>query len=86
MLAAALGFTQADARQLRTILKRVARSHPAVKGEQDEHGQRYNTINFELENEQGEPVTLRSGWVIDAGETIPRWLTVFVVKRREKNR
>ena len=78
---AALGFTQANARQLRTILKRVARSYPASKGEQDEHGQRY-TIDFELENEQGEPVTLRSGWMINAGETIPRWLTVFVVKRK----
>lgn len=85
VLAAALGFTQADARQLRAILKRVALSYPAIKGEQDEHGQRY-TIDFELENEQGEPVTLRSGWMIDAGKTIPRWLTVFVVKRREKKR
>lgn len=81
---AALGFTQADARRLRTILKQIARTNMAIEGEQDEHGQRY-TIDFELENQQGEMVELRSGWIIDAGETIPRYLTVFV-KRRGKNR
>lgn len=83
VLAAALGFTQTNARQLQTILKRIAHTHPAIEGAQDEHGQRY-TIDFELENQQDELVTLRSGWMIDVGETIPRYLTVFVITKSER--
>ena len=85
VLVAALGFTRANAGQLQTILKRIARTHTAIAGAQDEHGQRY-TIDFELENQHGKIVALRSGWMIDAGETTPRCLTVYVVKRREKKR
>ena len=83
VLRAALGFTQADARRLQTVLKRIARTHPAIEREQDKHGQRY-TIDFELENQQGQVIPLRSGWMIDTGATIPRCLTVFV-RQKEKN-
>ena len=83
VLLAALGFTQTDAQRLQTILKRIARTHPAIKGDADEYGQRY-TIDFELENEAGDAIDLRSGWMIDEGETVPRCLTVFVVNRKAK--
>lgn len=76
----ALGMTAENARELREILLKVARTGEATLGELDMYGQRY-IIDFEMETEIGK-ATVRSGWIVLHAETAPRLTTCYVSKRK----
>jgi hypothetical protein len=80
VFARALGITSRDAGRLRLRLLEIATSEDAEVGELDIYGQRY-TIDFEVVTEVGE-ASVRSGWIILQKETIPRFTTCYVKKRK----
>lgn len=80
VFARALGITAKDAANIRLKLLEIATSEDAEVGELDIYGQRY-TIDFEMVTEVGEAM-VRSGWIILQKETIPRFTTCYVMKRK----
>ena len=80
VFARALGITAKSADTLRLKLLEIAASEKAAIGELDNYGQRY-TIDFEMATEVG-TATVRSGWIILQSETIPRFTTCYVRKRK----
>lgn len=80
VFAAVLGITAAEAPQLRARLLEAARTENAQRGELDLYGQRY-TVDFEVETQVGK-ATVRSGWIVLHGKTVPRLTTCYIKKRR----
>ncbi len=77
VFASALGIVQTDAEYLRQELLEAALIGDALPGESDEYGQRY-ILDFRCV--RGERyATVRSGWIIVAGEAFPRLTTCFVL-------
>ena len=74
---AVLGMTQANAEDLRQILLRVVKTHEAKPFTNDEYGQRYR-VDFVLEW-QGKEAIVRSGWIIEHGQTMPRLTSCYVL-------
>lgn len=77
VFSSALQIQQTDAEFLRQLLIAAAATGQAVPGERDEYGQRY-ILDFECAR-AGKRATVRSGWIILAGETFPRLTTCFVL-------
>ena len=73
-----LGLTAADAEALRAELLEAARTGEATVGEADEHGQRY-ALDFVMEW-QHQSTTVRSTWIVRAGEDFPRLTSCYVLK------
>jgi hypothetical protein len=73
----ALGFRTEDAEKLREALLEAVRYVAANPGELDEYGQRY-TIDVILLGPEG-PATVRSSWIVRAGEDFPRLITCYVL-------
>ncbi len=82
IFATALGLTAADASKLRAKLLEVVQTRDAEIGELDLYGQRY-TIDFEMETVVGK-ATVRSGWIVLHGKSVPR-LTTCYVKKGKRN-
>jgi hypothetical protein len=80
VFASVIGLTSSDAEMLRDKLIEVAGVEKAELGELDEFGQRY-TIDFEMETVAGSAI-VRSGWIILRKESVPRFLTCYVKKRK----
>ena len=80
VFAALLGFTAADAERLREMILAAVLTVEARPGGTDEHGTRY-TVDFEAPGLSG-TVIIRTAWIIDAGETIPRLVSCYVKRRR----
>lgn len=78
VFASALGMTSNDASRLRDMILQAVLANDAFEAGTNLHGTRY-TINFQTLGLKG-PVTIRTAWIIDLGETIPR-LTSCYVKR-----
>jgi hypothetical protein len=76
VLAAMLGYTTSDAEKLREIILAAVSHHEAVEGARDEHGARYS-VDFETQGKQ-DVVLIRTAWIIDTGETIPRLVSCYV--------
>jgi hypothetical protein len=76
VFASALGFTAADAEHLRRMILEAVLTSEAQPGTADVHGARY-TVDFEVEGLRGK-VIIRTAWIIDAGESIPRLVTCYV--------
>lgn len=73
----ALGMTVDHVDELREALIAAARDGNAIPGISDEYGTRY-IMDFELR--RGERVaTIRSSWIVQSGETEPRFVTCFVL-------
>lgn len=70
-----LGMTAAHAEELRYILLENVKVQEANLGRQDEFGQRY-TLDFTIKW-QNKHATLRSGWIIESGSTIPKLTTCY---------
>ena len=79
VFAAAIGFTVADAERLRSMILAAILVDEATQGATDEHGTRYR-VDFETRGLHG-PVTIRTAWHIDAGETIPRLVSCYVKRK-----
>jgi hypothetical protein len=75
--ASVLGLTAADAEYLRNFLLEAARMLDATSGGTDEHGQRY-VIDSIIVGPSGQS-TLRSSWIVRAGEDFPRLVPCFVL-------
>jgi hypothetical protein len=76
-----LGMTADHVEELRQILLEIVKTGEVRLGRQDTFGQRY-PLDFSLEW-QNRSATLRSGWIIEHGSTIPS-LTTCYPWRQEK--
>jgi hypothetical protein len=77
VFAATLGITAADAQHLRTALLAAAAAGDAAPGEDDFYGQRF-VLDFPMAGLIG-PVTIRSLWIVRAGEKVPRLSSCYVL-------
>jgi hypothetical protein len=75
--ASALGYTAADAEDLKGLLLSAILGDGAVAAEQDRHGLRYN-IDIVASGPAG-AATIRSSWIVRANEDVPRFVTCFVL-------
>lgn len=76
VLAATLGYTADDAEKLREIILGAVLEHEATEGSSDEHGARYR-VDFQTQGKRGVAM-IRTAWIIDRGETIPRLVSCYV--------
>jgi hypothetical protein len=72
-----LGFTAANADELRAVLLAAARSSEAVPAEQDAYGQRY-VMDVVVSTAAGH-ATVRSTWIVRQGEDFPRLTSCYVI-------
>jgi hypothetical protein len=72
----ALGLTQADAEMLRQMVLRAARTEEATPTKLLPYGRLY-TLDFGAEGLSG-TVTIRTGWIVEAGTDFPRLVTCYV--------
>jgi len=70
-----LGMNASHAEELRQILLEIVKTSEIKLGRQDAFGQRY-TLDFSLKW-QNRSATLRSGWIIEHGSTVPRLTTCY---------
>jgi hypothetical protein len=73
----ALGLTAANAEELRVALVVAARNADAVPGISDRFGVRY-IVDFEFMRSERR-ATIRSNWIVRHGESVPRFVTCFVL-------
>src|SRR3954453_5560411 len=76
---AALGLTASEAQALREWILQAAVEGQAVFERSDEFGDRYR-LDFEIATPVGR-ATVRSAWIIRAGEDFPRLTTCYVLPR-----
>jgi hypothetical protein len=76
VFASALGMTQTDAPRLRDMILQAVLINEAVETDTNKHGTRY-TMDFQALGVNG-AVTIRTAWIIDAGETVPRLVSCYV--------
>nr|WP_249025297.1 DUF6883 domain-containing protein [Neisseria canis] len=74
----ALGFNQSNADELIEKIQQGVCENPATLGKCDEHGQRY-TVDIPMTGPNGKTATVRTGWIIDSGKSIPRLTTTYVL-------
>jgi len=74
----ALGFNQSNADELIKKIQQGVCENPATPGKCDEHGQRY-TVDIPMTGPNGQTATVRTGWIIDSGQSIPRLATTYVL-------
>lgn len=71
-----LGITAQDAQSLLQALQQAALSAEAIVGKQDKYGQQY-VIDFDFTGPTG-TATIRSAWIVRAGEEAPRLVTCYI--------
>jgi hypothetical protein len=76
---ALLGFTATDAETLRKLILNAALTQEATQHASDQHGARY-VVDFEAQGLR-DMVVIRTAWIIDAGETIPRLISCYVKRK-----
>ena len=79
VFASALGFSAADSDNLRVLIMTAIATEEALKGNSDEHGDRY-IVDFSIEGLRG-MVTIRTAWIIDRREMIPRLVSCYVKRK-----
>lgn len=73
----ALGYNKSNAE---VLLKQVQAKLPqseAVLGKLDQYGQRY-TVDMQILGANGQTATVRTGWIIRPGSSVPEMTTIFV--------
>jgi len=73
-----LGFTGANANDLAGKILTGVRTAPAIVGLTDQYGTRY-IVDMAIDGPRGR-ATVRTGWIIDHGETEPRFVTAYVTR------
>ncbi len=71
-----LGFTSAHWRALRRALAELATSAEATRLVESEHGRKY-IVDGELRAPSGNTAQVRSVWIIDVGQLVPRLVTAY---------
>lgn len=74
----ALGYTRENYQELIEQIRTGVLSNPAIKGTLDRYGARY-TVDVLVTGPKGQAV-VRTGWIIEPGNEIPRLTTAFVKK------
>lgn len=74
-----MGLTMTDAGHLRRMILDAVLTQDAIRGTTDKHGARY-AVDFETQGLHG-LVTIRSAWIIDAGESVPRLVSCYVKRK-----
>jgi len=77
VFASALGMTAADAEELHNLLLEAVRTQDAQIGFRDSYGQRY-TVDVPVER-QGRRAIIRSGWIVEHGQSIVRLTSCYVL-------
>lgn len=72
----AIGYGRSDAERLRDELVRIAREGAVMQQSGIDCGEKY-VIDGALRRTSGEPIPLRTVWVIDRGTTAPRFVTAY---------
>ena len=76
VFASCLGIGQQDAELLRSACLRAILSNEATEKVADSHGKRYQ-VDFVMQH-QGKSAIVRTGWIIRAGEDVPRLTSCYV--------
>jgi len=76
VFASALGMTKDDALRLREIIRQAVLTNEAVEVGTNKHGTRF-VMDFQTLGLKG-AITIRTAWIIDAGETIPRLTSCYI--------
>ena len=79
VFAASLGLSAADAERLRAMILAAISTQETISGPSDEHGARY-AVDFETQGLRG-IVTIRTAWIIDRGDTVPRLVSCYVKRK-----
>jgi uncharacterized protein DUF6883 len=79
VFAATLGFSSSDAERLHAMITSAISTEEASVGICDEHGERY-VVDFATRGLRG-IVTIRTAWIIDQGETVPRLISCYVKRK-----
>lgn len=74
----ALGMTSDDALRLRELILRAILTNRAVEQGTNTHGTRYS-VDFQAFGVKGS-IKVRTAWIIDCGETIPRLTSCYVMR------
>lgn len=72
-----LGITQDNSQLLIDALAQAAADGEAEEGKLDNYGQRW-VIDFEMQGPAGS-ATVRSAWIVLAGESVPRLVTCYIL-------
>ena len=79
VFAASLGFSASDTEKLREMIFAAILTNDAEPGRSDDHGSRF-LVDFATQGLRG-MVTIRTAWIIDRGETIPRLVSCYVKRK-----
>lgn len=71
-----LGFRREDWETLATALRRLAFSFPVSQSMETIHGKKY-IIDGAIETPSGKRPIVRTVWIIDKGEDVPRLVTAY---------
>jgi hypothetical protein len=77
VFASVLGFTAADADELRALLLDAAQNEEAVPTEHDVYGQRY-VLDVVVTRSTGQ-ATVRSTWIVLTSEDFPRLTSCYIL-------
>ena len=72
----ALGFQRDDWEIMATALSRLAVTHAAAKSMESAHGKKY-ILDGVIETPLGKTPVVRTIWIVDSGETVPRLVTAY---------
>lgn len=78
VFASLLGISSERAENLRDAILSGVLNADALIGEQDIFGQRY-TVDLELTGLSGQPVTVRTAWIVRTNEDFPRLVTCYIL-------
>ena len=81
VLAAALGYTAADAPTLARQLLAGLPGQPATTGKLDQHGQRW-TVDIPVTTPKGS-ATVRTGWIVRPGSDAPQLTSAYIEGKRK---
>lgn len=78
---AALGFTEADAEQLRQLVINAALNSEALPGAFTPYGKRF-AVDFQVMGLTG-PATVRAVWIVRNDEDFPRLTSCYIVRSKD---
>ena len=71
-----LGYTVSHAEELRQGLLAIIRTQPIISTVETEYGTIYNIVGY-LNTPKRGMFAVRTGWMVEANKTAPRFLTAF---------
>jgi len=71
-----MGFDKEQAEELRRALLEVARTGKVIDAVRTPYGTKY-VVDGELDTPVGKKVNIRTIWIVEQGEEIPRFVTAY---------